>query len=90
MLLLVLHGNFIKTSYKNDEIFSTIPTKYLTYINFVYMNFYYISAPVPSKRDDNCFLQFQNQTPVKGISCLYALQCCCPHQKNVNTHTLFW
>lgn len=41
-------------------------------MNYVYINFYYISAPFPSNRDDNCFLQFQNQTPLKGISCLYA------------------
>lgn len=41
-------------------------------MNYVYINFYYISAPFPSNRDDNCFLQFQNQTALKGISCLYA------------------
>lgn len=52
-------------------------------MNFVYMDFYYISAYFPSKTDENCFLQFQNQTPVKGISFLYALQCCCLHQENV-------
>lgn len=75
--------------YKIDEILTTISTKYLTYMNFDYTNFYYISAPSPCNTDDNCFLQLQNQTLMKVISCLHALHCCCPHQETIYIHRLY-